>query len=124
MFINTDSLIINNVNMGQYLVQADFEYDKIWSSDTGRDNFAGTMQGTLVGIFPKIVCYYRALTPTEIHLLAPIFDSAWQTVQYYDDNAGATKTMTSYTGDWKVTSKNMYKGEPFQVSFIAKRRRT
>lgn len=123
MYIDANSLIINGVNMGQYLVQADFEYDKIWSSDTGRENFAGTMQGTLVGIFPKIICYFRKLTDTDIHMLAPIFDSAWQTVQYHDDNAGAMKTMQTYTGDWKVTSKNLRVGEPFQVSFISRRRR-
>lgn len=123
MFINKDSLFIDGVNMGQYLVQVDYEYDKIWSKDTGRENFAGTMQGTLVGIFPKLVCSYRSLTPSEIHFLAPIFDRAWQSVQYYDDNLGRMTTMETYTGDWKVTSKDMYKGEPFQVSFISKRRR-
>lgn len=89
----------------------------------GRDNFAGTMQGTLVGIFPKITCYFRGLTSTEVNTLAPIFDSASQTVQYDDDNAGTTKTMTTYTGNWKVVNKNLNKAEPFEVSFIAKRRR-
>ena len=34
MYINANSLIINGLNMGQYLVQADFGYEKIWSSDT------------------------------------------------------------------------------------------
>lgn len=41
MYVNTNSIIINGVSMGQYLVQADFEYNKLWSSDTGR-NLAGT----------------------------------------------------------------------------------
>ena len=123
MYVNTNSIIINNVNMGQYLVQADYGYQKIWSSDTGRENFAGTMQGTLVGIFPKLTLYFRSLTPEEVHRLAPIFDSASQTVQYYDDNAGAMKTMDTYSGDWSVSSKNMHKAEPFNISFIAKRRR-
>lgn len=124
MFVNKDSLIINGTNMGQYLVQVDYEYDKIWSKDTGRENFAGTMQGTLVGIFPKLVCNFRKLTPQEVHLLAPIFDSAWQTVQYHDDNKGMMTTMETYCGDWKIASKNMDKGEPFQISFVSKRRRT
>lgn len=124
MYINENSLIIDGINMGQYLVQADFDYEKIWSSDTGRDNFAGTMQGTLVGIFPKITCYFRGLTSTEVHTLAPIFDSAWQTVQYDDDNTGTTKTMTTYTGNWKASNKNLNKAEPFQISFVSKRRRS
>lgn len=123
MFINKNSLIVNGVNLGQYLVQVDYGYQKIWSSDTGRDNFAGTMQGTLVGIFPKITAYFRALTPQEVHFLAPIFDSAWQSVQYYDDYYGNTITMETYTGDWTIQSKKMHKGEPFNLSFIAKRRR-
>lgn len=123
MYVNKDSVIINNINMGQYVTQADFEYNKIWSSDTGRDNFAGVMTGTLVGIFPKLTLNFRALTPTEVHTLAPIFDSATQTVQYYDDNKGYVISMSTYTGDWKVSSTNLHKGEPFSVSFISRQRR-
>ena len=43
VFIDKDSIIINNVNMGDYLIQADFEYNKLWSSDSGR-NLAGTQK--------------------------------------------------------------------------------
>lgn len=87
MYVDKNSIIINNVNMGDYLIQADFEYNKLWSSDSGR-NLAGTQKGTLVGIFPKLVLTYRALTKDEVHMLAPIFDNARQTTQYYDDNKG------------------------------------
>lgn len=41
MYVNIDSIIINNISMGQYITQADFEYNKLWSSDSGR-NLAGT----------------------------------------------------------------------------------
>lgn len=37
MYIDKNSVIIDNVNMGQYLTQADFEYNKLWSSDSGRN---------------------------------------------------------------------------------------
>ena len=47
MYVNKNSVIINNVNMGQYLIQADVEYNKLWSSDSGR-NLAGTQKGTLI----------------------------------------------------------------------------
>ena len=47
MFIDKDSIIINGISMGQYLIQADFEYNKLWSSDSGR-NLAGTQKGTLI----------------------------------------------------------------------------
>ena len=30
MFINKDSIIINNISMGQYLLQAKYEYNKLW----------------------------------------------------------------------------------------------
>lgn len=124
MYVDKNSIIINNINMKDYLTQADFEYNKIWSSDTGRENFAGVMTGTLVGIFPKLTLQFRSLTPAEVHTLAPIFDSAQQTIQYYDDNKGAITTMYTYSGDWKVTSTNIHKGEPFSVSFISRQRRT
>lgn len=123
MYVNKDSVIINNVNMGKYLLQADFEYNKLWSSDSGR-NLAGTQKGTLVGIFPKLVLTYRTLTADEIHFLAPIFDSARQTVQYDDDNKGKKITMTTYTGDWKAVSKRLNKCESFSISFIATQKRS
>lgn len=47
MYVDKNSIIINNVNMGQYLIQADFEYNKLWSPDSGR-NLAGTQKGTLI----------------------------------------------------------------------------
>ena len=43
VFIDKDSIIINDISMGDYLIQADFEYNKLWSSDSGR-NLAGTQK--------------------------------------------------------------------------------
>lgn len=37
MFIDKDSIIINNVSMGQYLVEAKYGFNKLWSSDSGRN---------------------------------------------------------------------------------------
>ena len=105
MYVDKNSIIINNVNMGDYLIQADFEYNKLWASDSGR-NLAGTQKGTLVGIFPKLVLTYRALT------------------QYYDDNKGKMVTMTTYTGDWKAVSKKINKCESFNISFISTKKRS
>lgn len=34
MFIDKDSLIINGVSMGNYIVQAEYQYNKLWSSDS------------------------------------------------------------------------------------------
>ena len=126
MFINKNSIVINNVNMGQYIVEAKYGYNKIWSSDSGR-NMAGTQSGTLLGIYPKIILQFRKLTKAELEIIVPILDSATQSVTYYDPNKKTTTTMTTYTGDYEIINKNIinatHKNEGFSVSFIAVRKR-
>ena len=125
MFINKDSLIVNGINLGRYIVQATYSYNKLWSSDSGR-NLAGTQSGTLIGIFPKIVVQFRKLTKAELETLVPVLDSARQTVKYYDPNKKATTTMTTYTGDYEIVNKGIVghiKNEGFQISFISTKRR-
>ena len=127
MFINKDSIIINGINMGQYLVEAKYGYNKLWASDSGR-NLAGVQSGTLIGIFPKLILQFRKLTKTELELIVPILDSAYQTVTYYDPNKKANYTMTTYTGDYEVVNKQIINGnaknEGFSISFIAVRKRS
>ena len=94
MFIGKNSLIVNNINLGNYIVEARYGYNKLWSSDSGR-NLAGTQSGTLIGIFPKIIVQFRKLTQAELEALAPILDSARQTVKYYDPNKKTMTTMTT-----------------------------
>jgi hypothetical protein len=118
MFVNKDSIIIDGISMGQYLVEAKYGYHKLWASDSGR-NLAGKQTGTLIGIFPKLVLQFRSLTKEELHLLAPILDSARQTTQYYDDNKGQMITIQTYTGDWDVVNKSINKNEGFSCSFIS-----
>ena len=125
MFINKNSLIVNNINLGNYIVEARYSYNKLWSSDSGR-NLAGTQSGTLIGIFPKIVVQFRKLTKIELETIIPILDSARQTVQYYDPSKKAMTTMTTYTGDYEVINKGIIghiKNEGFQISFISTKRR-
>ena len=126
MFIDKDSLIVNGINLGRYIVQATYSYNKLWSNDSGR-NLAGVQSGTLIGIFPKIVVQFRKLTQTELETLTPILDSARQTVQYYDPNKKAMTTMTTYTGDYEIVNKGIIghiKNEGFQISFISTKRRS
>lgn len=126
MFLNKDSIIINGISMGQYLVEAKYSYSKLWASDSGR-NLAGVMSGTLVGIFPKIILQFRRLTKSELEVIVPILDSANQTVTYYDPNKKTNVTMTTYTGDYEIINKkiidNNSKNEGFSCSFIAIRKR-
>lgn len=122
MFIDRNSIIINGINFGQYIVEAKYSYNKLWASDSGR-NLAGVQTGTLVGIFPKLILQFRKLTKAELEIVIPILDSPYQTVSYYDPNKKAQTTMTTYTGDYEITNKtrigNNRKNEGFSCSFIA-----
>ena len=118
MFIDKNSLIINGISIGQYIVEAKFNYPKLWASDSGR-NLAGKMSGTLIGIFPKLILQFRPLSKEEMNLIAPILDSAVQEVTYYDVNKNENITMQTYTGDWEVVNKNINQNEGFSCSFIS-----
>ena len=106
MFINKNSIVIDGVNMGSYIVEAKYSYNKLWSSDSGR-NLAGTQCGTLIGIFPKITLSFRKLNKAELETIVRILDKARQSVTYYDPNKRSNVTMTTYTGDYEVVNKNI-----------------
>lgn len=122
MFLDKNSIIINGVSMGQYLVEAKYGYNKLWGEDSGR-NLKGNMTATLVGIFPKLTLQFRSLTKAELEIVVPVLDSARQTTTYYDPNKKATTTMTTYSGDYEITNKGMLSdgsiNEGFSCSFIA-----
>lgn len=126
MFIDKNSIIVNGISMGQYIVEAKYGYNKLWANDSGR-NLAGVQSGTLIGIFPKIILQFRKLTKAELELLTPVLDSARQTLTYYDPNKKANVTMETYTGDYEISNKGMIsrgrKNEGFNISFIAVRKR-
>ena len=126
MFIDKNSIIINGVNMGDYLVEARYGFNKLWGNDSGR-SLSGSMSGSLLGIFVKLILQFKPLTKAELEIIAPILDSASQTVTYYDPNKKANVTMTTYTGDWENTNRNIIKddvtNEGFSCSFIAVRKR-
>lgn len=122
MILDTNSIKVDGVSLAPYLVEAEFGYHKIWSSDSGR-NMVGSMTGSLVGIFPKIICQFRALNKTELQTLAPLLDKATQNVTYYDVNKKTNRTMSTYTGDWTYKNRIMNKADGFSVSFISRKRR-
>ena len=112
MFIDKNSIQVktssmqNYLSLGQYLVEAKFGYNKLWSSDSGR-NLAGTNSGTLKGIYPKIILSFGKLTKSQLEVITPILDSVRQTVKYYDPNKKRYVTLTTYTGDWELTNKTI-----------------
>ena len=112
--------------MGQYLVEAKYSYNKLWSNDSGR-NLAGTQTGTLLGIFPKLVLTFRKLTKSELEVIVPILDSARQNTTYYDPKKKTNVTMQTYSGDYEISNKsiidNNRKNEGFSCSFISIKKR-
>lgn len=127
MFIDENSIIIDGVSMGQYLIQAQYGYNKLWSEDSGR-NLNGDQTGTLKGIYPKLVLQFKPLTKSELEIIVPILDSARQTVTYYDPNKKTNVTMETYTGDYNITNKNIMTGntknDSFSCSFISVSKRS
>ena len=132
MFIDANSIQVkitgmnDYISLGQYLVEAKYSYNKLWS-DGGR-NLAGVMTATLIGIFPKIILQFRALSKTELETIAPILDAPTQSLKYYDPNKGEIVTMNTYTGDYEVINKNIIDNdtpnEGFSCSFISIRKRS
>lgn len=127
MFTNKDSLIIDGINMGQYITEVEYGYNKLWASDSGR-NLAGVQSGTLIGIFPKLKVNFRKLTKSELELIAPILDKPTQNVTYYDPVLKRNYTMNTYTGDWATLNRNTFENvakanESFSISFIARKKR-
>ena len=127
MYIDANSIIINDITMGQYITDVRYGYHKIWGSDTGRNSLNGDFNGTLKGIFPKFTLKFRRLTKSELELLTPILDSAEQTFTYYDPNLKATNTIKTYNGDWEIENSSFVsetrKNSAFEMSFIAKKKR-
>lgn len=127
MYINKDSLIIDGINMGKYITEVEYGYNKLWASDSGR-NLAGVQSGTLIGIFPKLKLNFIKLTQKELETIAPILDKATQNVTYYDPVLKKMTTMSTYTGDWATLNRNSFTdvaraNESFSISFIARKKR-
>lgn len=137
MFIDKNSLQVkvpngSYINLGQYLLEVEYQYPKLWASDSGR-NLKGKQTGTLIGIFPKIICHFKKLTKSELETLRPILDASTQIIKYYDPMKATYYEMETYTGDWSVKNAYIVKGErndigvhkneDFQISFIAREKR-
>lgn len=128
MFINKDSLQIKKsggsyVNLGNYLTQVEYGYNKLWGKDTGR-NLKGKTTGTLLGIVPKLKLSFAELTQSELETISPILNSAWQTTKFYSPDDRALIEIQTYTGDWATTNKNSFTNvaranESFEISVIA-----
>lgn len=127
MMLNKNSLKADYLNLGDYIVEAEYGYNKLWGNDSGR-NLAGTMTGTLIGIFPKIKVTFRKLSQAELEYIAPVLNKAIQNFTYYDPELKKNYTIKTYTGDWATSNRNTFlnvakANESFDISFIAIRKR-
>lgn len=122
MLINKDAFKINNVSMAQYLLQIEFQRNKLWADDTGR-NLKGKTSGTFLGVVPKFKLTFKKLTQQQLETIAPILDSAFQNTNYYDPILKSQTTIQTYTGDWSTLNKNTFTNvakanESFDISVI------
>ena len=122
MYIDKNSLIVDELNLGSFILEAKFGYHKLWSEDSGR-NLAGTQSGTLIGIFPKITVQFKKLNQEELEQIAPILDKAIQNVTYYDPNKKKNITMSTYTGDWELVNRGIMQNQGFSCAFISRKKR-
>lgn len=118
MYISKESLIINDINMGEYITNVKYGFHDTWSDDTGytlSNKFTGTFKGT----FPKItIKLAKGLTPKQITMLTnKIFRTKFQKITY-DDPDGTRKTITTHKGDLEFTFTGIRKHESFTYSFV------
>lgn len=123
MLLDKNSFKINNISMGNYLLQIEYQRNKLWGSDTGR-NLKGKTVGSYLGVVPKFKLTFRKLTKTELEYIAAILDSAWQQTTYYDPITKRLDTIETYTGDWSTLNKVTFDmldkaNESFDISVIA-----
>ncbi len=123
MFINKNSITIDGTNIGSYLLDVKYSYNKLWASDTGR-NLAGTMVGTLIGIFPKLTMHFRKLSSTELHTIATILDKNSVIVGYWDPYKNQQVTFGAYTGDWEYQSNRVGSASDFSCTFTSLSKRS
>jgi len=119
MLLDKDSLIIDDVKMAQYLIDAHFGYHKIWSSKSGR-NMAGVNSGSLVGIFPKITMNFRKLNYEETGVILSLFNKAENLVTFENpDLKRKIVKMSCYSNDQEFDQKYLGKIEGYSSAVIA-----
>lgn len=123
MLINEDngSVIINGINMTQYIKDVKFGFHKMWGKGSGR-NLAQSVVGSF-NIFPKITLTFRKLNQTEMEVISPIINSQTQNVSYYDTEYKEVVKMSTYTNDLEYVQKNIGKVDNFNVAFVSRKRR-
>lgn len=119
--LDVNSIVINDVKMAPYIVNAKFGWHKLWGKQSGR-NLAQSVVGTF-NIFPKITLTYRKLNKSEIEMMLPILNAQEQTVRYYDPDLKRQNSISTYTGDVEYAQNRIGKIKNFDVAFVSRVRR-
>lgn len=118
MFINKDSLVINDISIGKYITSAKYGFYDTWSSDAGFNTLSGKFVGTFKGTYPKITITFGRLKPEDITMLTnTIFRTSIQTI-IYDDPDGTRKTIKTHKGDLELNFTGINKSNGFNYSFV------
>lgn len=123
MLIDKDSLIIDGVEMAQYITKAKFGYHKIWGKDTGR-SLSGDNSGTLKGIYPKITMTFRKLNDQETGTILSLFNKAENKVTFYNpDLQKKIVNMSCYSNDQEYDQQYLGKTEGYSSAVISNKKR-
>lgn len=119
MFIDKNSLIINDLNMSKYITEATFGFYDTWSSDTGYNTLSGNFTGTFKGTYPKItIKFAKSLSIEDLKILTTtIFRTVTQTITY-DDPDGTRKTINTHKGDLSLRFTGIKKKDGFSYDFV------
>ena len=119
MYINKDSLIINGINIGEYILEATYGFYDTWSSDTGFNTLSGKFSGTFKGTYPKItIKFAKSLSIDDLKMLTTkIIRTTTQTITY-DDPSGTRKTIKTHKGDLSLHFTGINKKDAFTYDFV------
>ena len=122
MFDVTDGLVINDINMKDYITEATFGFYDTWGEDSGytlSNVFVGTFKGTI----PKFtIKFAKGLTSQQIYILTNyIFRKPYQTITYKDPD-GSYKTLQTHKGDLVLKYKGLGKHDAFTMEFVGNTR--
>ena len=79
----------------------DYEYNKIWSDNTGRLD-SGYFVGDLICIKRKCIIKFPPLTPTELSTVRTAFAAQYGNIEITDMGGDTDAAFEAYFGDVKV----------------------
>ena len=110
MYISKDSLIINGINMGKYILEATYGFYDTWSSDTGFNTLSGKFSGTFKGTYPKItIKFAKSLSIDDLKMLTTkIFRTTTQTIASTstEEEIPSAKAVYDYVNSTVITVLN------------------